>query len=485
MSLTNKVAYNTIIQFVGKIITTFLSLILIAALTRYLGVAGFGDYTTIFSFVAFAAILADFGFFWIMLREISKDAKNTEKIVNNTMTMRGILGLLVFTLAYIVSLYIGEYSYDIRLGIAVVGFAWFWTTVNSTYVGLFQAKLDMSKSAIAEVIGRIATFLIVMLFIKLEFSLFMILSAYVIGNFVNFAVSVIFGHKYINFHLAFDFKFWKKMFIEALPMGIALILGLIYFRIDTVMLSIMRSNIDVGIYGAPYKILEVLQLVPVIFLGNVFPIITNYIANKDKRLQSTIQKSFDFLVILACPIIAGGIILATPIIGFIAGSEFVSASTIGSVFGVAATAPHVLQILIIAVGTSFVSIKYTNIVIALGKQKELAWSYLVLVLVNIGLNLLVIPKYSYMGAASSTLITETLVLLLTARIVYKYMKFKINLIVMLKAISASIVMAIGLYFLSGVNLFIGMIIGISIYTIVLYFIGGIKKEDIKKIINKT
>ena len=72
MSLTRRVAYNTVVQVVGKVLTTLISLVLIAALTRYLGVSGYGSYTTIFAYIQFFAVLADFGFFWFFLREISK-----------------------------------------------------------------------------------------------------------------------------------------------------------------------------------------------------------------------------------------------------------------------------------------------------------------------------------------------------------------------------------------------------------------------------
>ena len=50
MSLTSRVAYNTIIQIIGKVLTTLISLVLIVALARYLGVWGFGQYTIIFAF---------------------------------------------------------------------------------------------------------------------------------------------------------------------------------------------------------------------------------------------------------------------------------------------------------------------------------------------------------------------------------------------------------------------------------------------------
>ena len=67
MSFTRKIALNTIVQIIGKVLTTLISLVLIAALTRYLGVSGYGQYTTIFAFTQFFAVLADFGFFLFLV----------------------------------------------------------------------------------------------------------------------------------------------------------------------------------------------------------------------------------------------------------------------------------------------------------------------------------------------------------------------------------------------------------------------------------
>ncbi len=484
MSLTRKVAFNTGFQIIGKIITTGLSLVLIAALTRYLGVSGFGNYTTVFAYVSFAAVLADFGFFIIMVREISRKERGMEKIVNNTMTLRAVIGFIVFTLAFIIGLFIPQYSMTVKLGIGVIGFGWFWTTLNSTYVGVFQSQLEMYKSAISEVVGRVIIFIFVILFIKMQYSLVVILSAYTIGNIINFILSMILGHKHVKFRFAFDFDFWQKMFWKALPMGIVLVLGLIYFKIDTIMLSIMKSSEDVGIYGAPYKIIEVLQIIPGIFMGNVFPILTRYITQKDKRVEATLQKSFNFLSILALPIMAGTIILAYPIIRLVVGSEFITANTVGTFFGQPATSVLVLQMLIVVVGLSFIVVLFNNTVIALGKQKELVTAYIILVLVNIILNFLWIPKYSYMGATVSTIITEILVLILTVRIVYKYIDFKIKYIVLFKALISTIIMGLIIYFFPSQNLFIRIFIGIISYISLIFLTGAVNKDMILSLIKK-
>jgi len=332
MSYTRRVAFNTIIQIVGKIITTVISLFLVVALTRYLGVSGYGQYITIFAFIQFFAVLADFGFFWFLVREISKPEAPQEKIFNNVLTFRSILAAVVFALAFGVGFLIPQY-HDLRIGIGIVSAAWFWQALNGTYVGIFQNRLRMDKAALTDVLGRLVILGIVLFQISQHASLNQILWSYFTGNLINFLASAWLGRVYLRFRPAFDFSYWKKVFTESSLIFVVSILGLIYFKIDTLMLSLLKTSTDVGIYGPPYKVVEILILLPAIFMGNVFPVVTHYIYAKDSRLKGAFQKSFDFLLIAGVPIAVGVILIANRIINVVAGPEFTTASTIAPVWG--------------------------------------------------------------------------------------------------------------------------------------------------------
>lgn len=483
---TKKVAQNVVVQIVGKVTTTAISLILIAALTRYLGVAGYGAYTTVFAYVSFFAVFADLGFFWIMIREISKPKADVTKITNNIMTLRAVLGALVFLLGFAVSWLIPSYGGIIRWGIGICSFGWFWISLNSTYVGVFQSKHRMDKSVISEVVGRIVILVFVLMFIKFDYGLLTIIAAYTIGNLANFILSIILGWRLVPFKLAFDFPLWRKMFHESWPMGIVLVLGVIVFRIDTVMLSIMKTQTDVGIYGAPYKVMEILVLIPSIFMGNVFPIITKYYSEQKDKLQNVLQKSFDFLMILAAPLLFGTIILAVPVIRFVAGDEFITATTLPNIFGYTANSALALQFLIFAGIIMFFSIMFNNTAVAIGRQRDLIKPYIFFVGVNIGLNFILIPRLSYIGASISTVITELLVLIFTALIVYKHIKpLKIKKNIIPKTIFASVMMSILLIFvISSYNVVLQSALAVATYFAVLYLIKGFTKDDLKLIINK-
>ncbi len=484
MSLTRKVAFNTIVQIIGKVVTTLISLVLVAALTRYLGVSGYGEFTTIFAYLAFFGVLADFGFFWILVREIANPEADMDKAVSNILTLRTVVGVAVFALGYLISLFIPQYS-AIRTGIGIAGFSMLFLALNSTYIGVFQNKLRMDKAAITDVTGRIIILGITLYLINQNYGLNMILWAYSVGNIINLLFSAWLGRVYVNFRPAFDWTYWKKVTIQALPMAIVLVLNLIYFRVDTLMLSLLKSSTDVGIYGPPYKVLEMILLLPAMFMGNVFPIIARYVHTKDDRLHLAIQKSFDFLLMLAMPIALLVIFAANPIIRIVAGHDFVVAQTVPNVFGLAATSVLALQILIIAVAFSFISIIFNYLVIALGKQAKLIWPNILFVIFNIGMNLILIPRFSYIGAAVVTVMTEFLVLVFTWWIAKKSMELKLNWKIVWQVGLAGLVMALTLFLLSPwINWIIICVIASALYLAILWVLKVINKEMINSIFRK-
>ncbi|MBI2589815.1 flippase [Candidatus Berkelbacteria bacterium] len=423
MSLAQRVAANTLIQFIGRVVSTVTALVVVASLTRYLGVSAYGDYTTIFAYVSFFGVLADFGFFWIMLREISKEKANEAKIISNVLTLRTIFGILVFLIGFLIALLIPQYTETIKLGIGVIAFAWLWLALNSTFVGVFQRHLRMDQAVLTDLLGRVVILLGVLWVIANQGDLIDILWMYVFGNGLNFLASLVLGRNFVRVQPKFDLAFWSQIIREAWPMGIVLILHVVYFKIDTVMLSLMQSSVDVGIYGAPYKILEVLLTIPAMFLGNVFPTLTQYLASQDERLPRLYQQAFDVLALIAFPLILGTVILAQPILEFVAGAEYVTTSTI-TWLSLPATGATALQILIIAVGISFFSQFFNYLLIAMGRQRSLILPNLIFVILNVGLNFGMIPILSYIGASLTTVATELAVALLLGWIVWRAAKLR-------------------------------------------------------------
>jgi O-antigen/teichoic acid export membrane protein len=275
----------------------------------------------------------------------------------------------------------------------------------------------------------------------------------------------------VKIRFRFDFSFWKKLIIQSFPLAISAVLVLIYFKLDTIFLSIMKTSEDVGIYGLSYKIMENLVFFPAMIVGLMMPIMSRCIFSDRKRFEVVVQRTLNFLLIAVIPMIFGAVMISDKIVKLIAGSGFSDSSL-------------VLNILMVALGFIFLGALFSNIIIAANLQKRLAQIYFVGMAFNIITNIIFIPRYSYFGAAATTVATEILVTFLMVLVVYRVLKFVPSFGVFSRALLASLLMALALHCFSYLNIFYLLIVGAVVYLPTIYFIGGISKEEIGKLINK-
>ncbi|MBU0648444.1 flippase [Patescibacteria group bacterium] len=471
-SLTSKVALNTLVQTVGKVMVVATSVTTISLLTRYLGEEGFGEYTTTMTYLGFFGIVVDLGMYLIVVRELARDKKEGEKYLNNAFGLRLILGLLILALAPLLAYLVFPYSSVVDLAIAIGAVSFWFINLNQIVVSLFQVNLHMWKLVVGEVLGRLAILGLTYFFVLQNGDLLSFIWANVVGNVVLFGVSYLFAVRYIKLVPKFDWKIWKVILVETLPLAVVVLLNRIYFNIDTIFLSVFKSQEEVGIYGLPYKVLDILISFPSIFAGLVFPTLAKHGLGKLSELRRVYQKSFDFMMLTSLPMLVGLVMLADPIIRLLGGKEGFSDSVL------------ILQILSVAVLFVFFSTLSNNLVIAVKMQKKLMTISLVSVVINLALNIWLIPKYSYWAASSITVLTEFIVMIMSGVFVWGYVKVLPNLKMTMKVVPSVVIMGLVLYWLSSWNLFLLVIVGGAIYVMMMFFLGGISREMIMNVIGK-
>lgn len=481
MSLTRKVAYNTVALIVGRGINTILALLTTAALTRYLGVAGYGQYTTIFAFVTLFNTFADFGFMMILLRELSAGRYKPEIITRNILAIRTVFAVVVYSICFGIS-WLLNYPSVVQWGIGIIALAFLWSTIQGTVIAVLQANLRADKAVLGDAVNRLIILVLILWLGSKNANLLYILWAYPVGTFVGLVINWFFANKFVRLGFSCDFKLWKKLIIDVFPLGIAGIFSIIYFKVDSVMLSLIKSAEDIGIYGAPYKILEVLLALSALFMGVAFPILTRYLQSKQMdKFASALQKSVDFLLLLALPIIVFSIILAPTIIDIIAGNDFVVASTV-MIFGRPATAITILQILSFTILLSYMTTIFNNVIIAAGKQSKLVWPNFALIAINICLNLLLIPYISYIGASVATVLTEIAALSFNFYLAKKYIRFDITSTAFWKGLVAVAGMIIVTWLTRDMFIAIPLILGSVVYVIIVLLIKAVPKDMVREII---
>jgi len=370
------------------------------------------------------------------------------------------------------------YSLMIKWGVIVASVSIFLNLLDQMVVAFFQNKINMKRVAIAELVGKLVLLVLTILVVYLKGSLILLLVVIILGFSVNLGINLNYLSKFIKLKLSYNKQIWQNILKKSWPVALTTLFSLIYFKADTLLLSILPVNqifatsneMAVGIYGAPYKILEVLIGWPAIFMGLVSPLLAKSWAEKNiDKLKQVFQKAFDVLVIIIWPMIIGVIILAKPLMVLIAGQEFAISSL-------------PLQILIWAVGIIFLTHLTTYTIIALGQQKRMIKFYVSAAILAVTAYLIFIPQYSYIAAATITVAVELFMLITTIYLLKKVVTLKISLMVFAKALLSAIIMGTCLLFIINLNVILLILIGIIIYLGVLYLLGGVDKKMIQELV---
>lgn len=470
MSLTRKVAHNTIYQLIGKGASSLLGLAAIGLLTRFLGREGFGEYTTVLTFVQIFGILINFGITLVTTQMISEPGADRNKILSNVFAARVISAFLFFGLAPMVALFM-PYSAAIKMGIAISSAAFFFNTISQVPIGVFQKEIRTEFMVLAEILNRLVFLGLVAEFIFLNLTLGWFLFANSVSMSVYFAVLYASSRKFSRISFAFDWGVWKEIWRRSYPLALTIVLNLVYLRGDVFILSIFRSQEEVGIYGAPYKIVDAIVAFVFVFIGMVLGVLSSSGAEGNKeRFNRVTQRTMDALTAIATPLVLGGIFLAEPVMVFVAGEKF-------------AVSSGIFKVLLIALWWIFFGTLFTHTVIALKKQKKIVWGFAADAVLSLIGYLIFIPRYSYWGAAGVTIFSEMFIAVWAYLLTRKTSGFKLSLSIPLKSLAAAGIMICFLYVFPLKILLIQIGAGALVYAAALYVFGGYNKEMIKEIIS--
>ncbi|NTV41524.1 MAG: flippase [Candidatus Moranbacteria bacterium] len=468
MAIARKIAYNVIFNIITKILSTVLALVGIGFIMQYLGKDGFGDYSTVLAFFAFFGSAADLGLYSITAREISRPDADEKKIIGNALGLRLVSSLFVFSIAPIFIHFL-PYSSEIKLGIMIAAASFVFSTTYMVLNGLFQKNLAMDKVSSAEIIGKIFQILIIVTAVKLDLGFIAIVSSVLASMILNFLIIFFLARKYVALSFRFDFPYWKRFLIQSLPLGFSSLIVFIYFKIDTIILSILKNPSDVGIYNAAYKVLENITFFPAMIIGLVFPLLSKYIFSDKEKFSQIANETLKVFVILIVPLVIGTLFLANGVIILIGGAVFNEAA-------------NILRILIFSLVFIFFGNLFNNILIVSNNQKKLIIPLILCAVFNITSNWLFIPLYSYKAAAINSVFTEFFVAISGLFLVLKYVKFVPRVKNLSRIFLSGLMMGIFLYLFRSASLVFLIFASSMTYLIFLLITKTITAKDISSII---
>jgi len=472
MAIAGKIAYNFIVSSLGRAIGLFFSLATIAFAARALSVSGYGQYSTISAFLFLFLGIADLGLYSLMLREISKPGADEKYITGTFFTLRLISSIAFLGAASLLVLFF-PYQWEIKAGVGFCSLGFIFLSLSQILMPIFQKYLRTDRAALSEVLGRFIQLLMAIMFFKMGLGLFWFLFAMISSSALTFFLNLFFARKYVLFSLNFDQKYFREILRLTYPIALSIIFTMVYFRGNTILLSVLKSQKDVGIFNLGYKVLDNLAFFPAVLVGLMMPILSYYAVKDIKTFCGMFQKSFNILATGAIPLFFGGIFASPLIVMILGGRDF-------------RPAVFPLQILILSTVFIFFGNLTGNSLIALHRQKDLIWIYFFGAIFGIATNLLLIPGYSYIGTALSSLFTEFFVTALMFAAIFKTVRWFPSLKLLPKIFFASFLMCLPLIFTLkfGSPLVLLILYGLSIfiYFTTLYFLKGISKDEILSLV---
>ncbi|MBN2566867.1 flippase [Candidatus Woesearchaeota archaeon] len=473
MKTAQRIVKNTGILFAGLNINKVITLFLTIVIARYLGNVDFGKFAFAISFTGLFIVLTDIGMRIFIKREVARDLKRADQYLSNVLAMKVVLTFVTLIVVYCVALLL-QYAtftiFTILIAVAIMVFQSFNDSIDMVY----QAFERMDYSAGITIARTVIRFGLVIVAVLAGMSFVGILLMFLASSIISLIISlIVFTRRFSSLSFEIDFDFLKDLIRKSIPFGVAAMFMTIYAKVDVTMISkLVLENTDavIGWYSAAHTLIDGLQFIPVAIAAAIEPIAARAFEKSIPTLKKIYTNTFRILIILSFPIVLGTHILAEKIILLIYGPEFMESAI-------------ALQALIWMMLFHFHVFTYGLVLNSMNKEKLTMFFTIIAVLVNITLNLILIPQFSFIGAGIATIFSEFSYFILGY--IYISKKFLVLNIIkyIYKPIIATGVMGLFLYYFPAIPVIIQVIVGSVIYFSVLFIIRGITNEDKKVIIN--
>lgn len=362
-------------------------------LAKTLGVSDFGLYSIALTYFSLFSIITDFGFTRYLVREVSLNPKKSSLLLFHVSILRLLISALLFvSFAFLLNIVDPDkprVALVLLAGLAIIPQA-----IALTFDAIFTALQKLQYSSISLVFLSLAGTLFGFYFLRQGFGAPGALYGFIAGHFIYLLILAFFLKiEKINYFDTFSIKEIKNLIIGSLPYAFLGILGLLYFKIDTLILAYLKGNFDTGIYSAAYRFLEVIVFMPGALAAALFPVLTRSINNNFKSTYELYLKFTGIVLSVALIVSVSYFYLLPFLIAFFLPQYMLSIS--------------VVKILSLTVPFLFM-ISIQGVVLMSRKQflKSLIIMSIFNLCFNIVLNFFLISQYSYTGAAWATVISD-------------------------------------------------------------------------------
>jgi len=377
----------------SKVVAFFASVWLVRYLGRSLGILD-----TALGFVALFGYVSDFGTQHFVIREISRDRSTASVFLSNFLSLQMLLGVFLFALMIVMVSSLGYYSSAVTTAIYLAGAGLVVTSMTAPFKAVFHAHEAIHISAFLGVILALVEAALTAAGILfgwgvLFFAAISIFSGLaIVGGSYSFCSA-----RFVLPRLGKDVALWWRMLKMSFPFALLMGATIIYRKIDVQMLYAMEGRLAVGYYSAVVRLVNPLMMEVQAITVAMLPVLSRKFVAPGEGFRFAAEKSLKYVAAIGIPMAVGAFLLSSEIILLLYGEKFRESIS-------------AFQILSWTLAISPLALVVTTSAVASGRVLMLAGFNGLAALANVFLNLLLIPPYSFRGAAVATLVCEFAVL---------------------------------------------------------------------------
>ena len=462
MKTARRITRNFLSLSISEIFAKILQLIVFVYLARSFGPLEFGNFGFALAFSLIIVIIADFGLSTLLIREISRNRNKVKKYVSNALAIKLLLSLVTFIAAFLY-MNLMNYTASIRAVTYIMVLFVVLQSFTDLFYSVFRAFEKMHYDAIIKFLRMIILSLLIFAVVMNGATLIGATLMFPLTELIILAIALIIYLKYFaKLSIVFDIGFSKTLMKKSSFFCLSLIFVGLLLYIDTVMLQRIRGSTEVGIYVAAYNLLLGLTFIPLMYSNAIFPVFSRYFVKEKFLLRFAYRKSLQYMLLLGLPMSIGIYVYARNIVALIYGSGYGNSII-------------ALKILCWMVVLRFINIIPGTALSSINRQGSRVLSQGTVTAINIILNIILIPKFGFIGAGIATIISESFFIVMYSYFITKYgLRFEI-LKTLLKPLIASAVMA--LVIIKIPDLLLGTVVGAVSYLGTLILIKTFDKED--------
>ncbi len=386
MSTERRIARNALVRTAGEIIAKVASLLFFVTMARELGTDGFGAFMFALGLTGALLIGAGFGTDELTAREVARDHSRGGRYLSDVSALKTASAVVLLALAVLIS-QLGDFSYDARAAVVIVGVGVAVEAIARTWYMIFQANERLDLISLSIVIQRTLTAVAGIVVLTRGGGVVAASLVFSIGAVCGLVVSELSVRRLVPSRPRPQPRAWPRLLKTAFPIGVAFLLYILLLRLDVTLLSFIAGEAEVGLYAAAYRLVESTQFVAWAMSAAMMPWLSRTATGGLVRGYELGLKAMNAVLL---PISLVFVLFAEGIVDLLYGDAF---------------APAVLPLQLLGLTSALYGMQSLASTTLIARDSPGTFGKLVgvVVVLNLGANLIVIPKYGADGAAAVSL----------------------------------------------------------------------------------